>query len=568
MSLNTRLLKSGLGLLISFIFSITTQTALANTAPDPTQPAVIKILGVNDFHGQISTGRRINNRPVGSAAVLAAYLKQAQKSTPDSTLFALMGDQVGASPPASGLLHDEPSILFFNSLANEHCHTQLRMDPQCNMVATVGNHEFDKGQQAMFTLMYGSDAPPTDAWISLPHYPGASFPFVSANILDAKTQQPLFPPYVIKEVQGVRIAFIGAILKNAPAVILPTKIEGIQFTDEAEAINRYLPEIKAKGVNTIVVIIHQGGYQAPYEGPTKEDTKVEGSIVDIVKQLDDSIDVVMTGHTHQFVNAFINNLHGKRILVTQANSYSTSFAEVTLTIDRKTDAVLKKSAKIIATFADQWPGTSPDQPTEKLINLAEEKTAPIINSQIGILKENITKSVNAAGESSLGDLITDAARHMMHADLAVINPGGMRADLYAGKLTWGHLYAAQPFSNYIVKLTLSGADIYNLLEQQWNNQYKPTVLQISGFTYQYDSSKPVGNRIIAVYYNNQPLIKDKLYNVATNDFLAGGGDGFSVMKKGKIIETGGTDLEALIQYIKTLPQPISVAIDGRIKQVR
>lgn len=521
---------------------------------------MIKILGVNDFHGQISAGRFSDNRPVGSAPILAAYLRQAEKEAEGHTLFALIGDQVGASGPSSSLLNDEPSILFFNTLTNAHCNKNSILDARCNIVATIGNHEFDKGKQVMFDLIFGTDKPPTDSWIPLPHYPGAVFPYISANIVDADTNKPLFPPYVIKQVAGVPIAFIGAIFKNAPATIKQENIKGIKFLDEIEAINRYIPEIKGQGVHIIIVLLHEGGNQTPYEGDTREDTEVQGDIINFVQQLDDAVDVVMAGHTHQFLNAFLLNQHGVKILVTQAKSYSSDFAEVTLLIDPKNLSVIKKSAQIVTTFADQGPGTFPDEKAQKLVQLAEEKVNPIINQYVGTSETNLTKIGSPAGESNLGNLIADAFRNRFHADMAFIGPHSFRNDLLAGKITWGMLYSVLPFANDVVKLTLTGDNIYEILEQQWVSYTR--ILQISGITYSYDLTKPLGQRIVSVYQNNQPLQREKTYTVAADDFLV-----MTTLKKGQIIERGERALDVLINYIKDLPQPFSATIEGRIKQV-
>jgi 5'-nucleotidase len=550
------------------IVCISLLPTLTEAAPAPVEhanPVVIKILGINDFHGQISVGRRINNRPVGGAAVIAAYLKNAQQGFENNTLLTFMGDQVGASTPASGLLHDEPAILFLNTLANKFCNATTRMDPQCNMVATVGNHEFDKGPQALFDKIYGTDKLPTDSWIPLPHYPGASFPYISANIVNEKTGENIFPPYVIKKVNGISIAFIGAIVKNAPDVIIPSGIIGVKFLDEAESINRYIPEIKAQGAHIIVVIIHEGGRQNSYTGDTRENTKVEGRIVDIVKQLND-VDVVMAGHTHSFLNAYLPNNNGKQTLVTQGNSYSSDFAEVTLTVDKDTQTALKKSARIITAYADQVPGTLPDQDAAKIVKLAEDKVEPIVTEQVGTSQTDLQKNGNGAGESNLGNLIADAMRSGMQADIAFMNAGGIRTNVYAGKVTWGNLYAVQPFGNIVVKMSLTGADIRELLEQQWTTE-RANVLQVSGLNYSYDANKPIGSRVVAVNHDGKPLQDDRTYIVATNDFLAYGGDHFTALRHGKILLEGDTDLTVLVNYVKQLQQPFTMTIEGRIKKV-
>jgi 5'-nucleotidase len=533
------------------------------------KPITITILGINDFHGQVSTGRKTNSRPVGGASVLASYLKQGKPELAENTIVAFSGDLVGASPPASGLLNHEPSILFFNSLGNAYCQPSNRMEAKCNVVATLGNHEFDRGQKTMFDLINGANTPPKDKWFPIEIYPGASFPYISANIVNESTGKNLLAPYVIKNVNGVKIAFIGAITKDAPKVILSKKIQGIKFLDEAEAINHYVPEIKAKGADIIAVVIHEGGEQTPYQGATRQDTQVKGRITEIVKHLDDSIDLVLAGHTHSFVNAYLPNQHGKEILVTEAYSYSMGYAEVTLSVDSKNHTIVDKSARIITPYADQAPGNLPDVKSAKIIKFAEDSILPTVTAFLGTLQNDLYKKGNELGESSLGNLIADSFRIGLHADIGMVNPGGIRSDLLAGKVTWGNAYAVQPFSNVAGVLKLSGQDIYDLFEQQWTHE-KTIILQISGLNYFYDLNKPLGQRIVAIFKDKQPLQRDKVYSIATNEFLAGGGDGFTVMQRGIFVpaeDADDTDLQIMVKHIKSLPQPFTSVIDGRISKI-
>lgn len=520
------------------------------------KPITIKILGINDFHGQISKGIKVNQKAVGSGPVLAAYIKNAQIGYENSSLITLMGDQISASPPASGLLNDEPTILFLSTLANKACRADDRMNPHCNMVATIGNHEFDKGQPALLEKIYGSDKSPFQQWIDLPRYPGASYPHVSANIVDEKTNQPIFPAYVIKEVKGVKIAFIGAILKDATEVVVPNSTKGLMFLDEATTINHYAKEVKLQGADIVVVIIHQGGYQKPYEGSTQINTTVKGKIVDIIKELDNDVDLVMSGHTHDFTNAYLPNKQGKQVLLTEANSYSASFAEVVLTIDRKTKALLNESARIITTYADACPLATDNLPGTRITQLAEEKVAPMFKEKVAELQADLVKKVNGAGESDLGDFVADAMHHEANTDMAIMNPGGLRANLAAGKITYGHLYAVQPFGDTVLKISLTGQDIYDLLEQQWTPN-NTIFLQISGLSYQYDMSKPISNRIVKVYHEGVELNRSQIYTIATNYFLFKGGDGFTAMTRGQFIAEVDKDLNVLIRYLKSLPQPVN-----------
>ncbi len=550
------------------LFLIHNSLSFANPIPQSPEKSTvqIKLLGINDFHGQISVGKLVKNEPVGGAAVLAAYLQEAQSGMKESTVITLMGDVVGASPPTSGLLNDEPSILFINSLGNQHCRPDSRMDPLCNIVATVGNHEFDRGQKAMFELMYGSHKPPKDEWFPLPFYPGAAYPYISANIVDANTHKPLFPPYVIKSVNNIPVAFVGAVLKKAADSMFPANAEGVSFLDEAESINHYIPEIKAQGVHVIIVLLHEGGNQAPYDGETKKGSNVNGDIKKIAWEIDDGVDVIMGGHTHQFLNAYLPNKNGKDILVTQANSYSAAYAEVTLQVNLKTKTVIEKYARIITTYAKKWPGTNHDEKILHLVQLAEDKVDPIVNSYIGTAQIDLLKKQNEDGESNLGNLIADAFKQIMGAEIGLTNPSGLRDDIQAGEIKWGQIFSTLPFANHIVTVTLTGQDLYDLFEQQWMGSYI-NMLQISGINYSYDPTKPLGHKIIAIHYQNKPLDKNKVYTIATSDFMASGSGVFSVMKRAKMIKVGDKDHETAIAYIKQLPQPFKVGIEGRIKKV-
>lgn len=547
-------------------FMILPLTAAIFAAPVHAETVTLKILGINDFHGQISAGHILKNRPVGGAAVMAAYLRDAARGNEKNTVITLMGDVVGASIPASALLDHEPTILFLNTLANSSCSFADKMAPACNIVATIGNHEFDRGQHTIFDLYHGSNQPPKNHWINLPTYPGASFPAISANIIDDKTGKPMFTPYVIKKINGIPVAFVGAILKHAASSMQPENAQGITFLDEADAINHYLPEIRKQGVSTVIAIMHEGGDSYTYEGQTRENTKVNGSINDIVSRLDDGVDVVMAGHTHRFLNAYLPNHNGHPVLVTQADSYSAAFADVTLHVDRDSKRVLDKSARIVYTFADQYPGTSPDPDAAEIVKLAETSVAPVVNQKIGTLTNDLSRTPNTAGESSLGNLIADAFRDAAHADIGITNGTSIRANLNAGTVTWGALYSVQPFENPVVKMTLSGQDILDLLIEQWTGEHK-NILQISGMTYVYDEKLPLPSRIISAQINGAPIDPAKTYTIGVNTYLAYGGSGFKVFKRGKIIERGTTDLQTLITYIQSLPQPFTAKIDGRIKSI-
>lgn len=537
----------------------------------------VKLLAINDFHGQLSAGRFVASRPVGSAPVLAAWLKAAQAGREEQTILIHAGDHVGATPPASALLQDEPAITFLNQLANDHCrYPERERNPgreertewhaKCNLVGTLGNHEFDEGVTEMQRLLNGGNHA-NGPFLENP-WRGARFPYISANVVDAVTSKPILPAYVIKKIDGMPIAFIGAVLKATPTIVTPSGVAGVRFLDEADAINAYIPELRRKNVRAIVVLIHQGGRQNTYSGATVPGAPaVTGDIVDIVTRLHDEVDVVVSGHWHSFSNALLNNQNGKPILVTQAFSSGTAYGDIDLEISRASRDVVAKSAAIVTTWADTGAGLAPDAAVAQLTAAAEAKVAPLVNQVIGIAAGDITRSENTAGESALGNLIADAQRAALGTDFGFMNPGGIRADLAAGEITWGELFTVQPFGNSLVKMDLTGQQIYDLLNQQWAGQPFARVLKTSGLTYQWDNALPVGNRVLAVYRNGALIDRAATYSVTVNSFLADGGDNFTVLRNGTNRVGGPVDLDALIAYIQNLPQPFAAAIENRIQRI-
>lgn len=543
-------------------------TAQTVTAARPGDgPVPVQLLAINDFHGQLSAGRLVTSRPVGSAGVLKAYIDAAQAGQEDHTFILHAGDHVGASPAASALLQDEPAISFLNLFANRYCNIG-RDYPRCNVVGTLGNHEFDEGKKEMLRLIRGGNHPNGPFLERV--YRGARFAYVSANVVNAKTGRPILPPYVIKKVQGIPIAFIGSVLEQTPTIVTPTGVAGLRFLDEADTINSYVPELKRKGVHAIVVLIHQGGRQTTYGGTTDPTrTTITGpDILDIVNRLDDEIDVVVSGHAHSFTNALLPNQNGKKILVTQAFSASTAYGDIDLELDRATGEVISKTASIITTFADVAPGTTPDADATALTAAAEAKVAPLVNQIIGTAMGDILDDQNTAGESALGNFIADAQRAATGTDFAFMNPGGIRADLLAGDVTWGELFTIQPFGNTLVKLNMTGQQIYDVLNQQWAApQPFPRILQISGLTYTWDNALPANARIVEVRKGGVAIDKSAVYTVTANNFIAAGGDNFTVFTQGTNQIGGPVDLDALISYIESLAQPFSAVIEGRITRL-
>jgi 5'-nucleotidase len=528
----------------------------AREAPESVE---IQLLGLNDFHGQLEPGRRFQGRPVGGAAVLAAHLRAASAAFPERSLIVHAGDWVGASPPSSALLQDEPSLELLNLLGNRACSRRAPRNPRCNLVAALGNHEFDEGVDELLRLLRGGDHARGPF---LAPYRGVNFPYLAANVIDTRTNRPLIGASLIKQLGPVRIGVIGAVTEDTPTLVPAAGIRFVRFVSAAEAINREVRKLKRQGIETIVVTVHKGGTQEPYAGATRPDVSgpAEG-ITDLIAALDDEVDVVISGHAHAFTNALMKNAHGQAILVTQAGSAGSAYADIRLRLDARGE-VVAKSARILPTWADEGPGLTPAEDVAALVERAKARVAPLTSRVVGEMRLALPVELNQFGESALGNLIADAQRASEDADVAFMNAGGIRTALDAGPVTWGELFAIQPFANTLISMDLSGAQIVRALEQQWSGT--PThFLEVSGLRYRWDPAKPPGQRVHSVTIGAAALSAERVYRVVVNNFLASGGNGFTVFDEGKNRRVGAVDLDALVAFLTTHAAPSS-AIEGRI----
>ncbi len=470
----------------------------------------------------------------------------------DNTIFVAAGDLIGASPFLSAMFHDEPTIELLSMMGLG--------------IAAVGNHEFDEGKDELKRMQNGG-CHPVDGCQGPHPFAGAKFHYLAASTLDKSTGKTLFPPYEIKEFEGIPVAFIGLTLKGTANIVSPPGVAGLEFRDEAETVNALVPELKARGIQAIVVLIHEGGYPT---GGYNECPNISGAIVDIVKKFDRAVDVVISGHTHQ---PYVCEIDGR--LVTSADKYGTIVTAIDLKIDRTTrDVVSAKADNVIV----RTGAYAKDADQTALLASYDALAAPLANRPAGAITQTLWHRPNRAGESVLGDIIADAQLAATQpaatgsAVIAFTNPGGIRTEIAGksdGTVSYADIFASQPFRNQLVTLTLTGAQIKDVLEQQWSDPKLPRILQVSkGFSYAWDAARPNGEHIIAerMALNGQTIDPAANYRVTVNSYLSVGGDGFSNLKQGTAPLVGVYDIDALYGYFEANSPVVPTAAD-RIQRI-
>ena len=523
----------------------------------------LRILAINDFHGYLRPspgGIRIADPAdktkkimveAGGAEHMATLVKQLREGH-KNTIFVAAGDLIGASPLLSAMFHDEPTIESLSMMGLA--------------VASVGNHEFDEGKDELLRMQNGG-CHPTDKCQGPHPFPGAKFHYLAASTVETDTGKTVFPAYEIREFEGIPVAFIGLTLKGTPNIVSPVGVAGLEFKDEADTVNALVPELKARGVEAIVVLIHEGGFPT---GDYNECPGISGPIVDIVKKFDRAVDVVISGHTHQ---AYVCDIDGR--LVTSGDKYGTIVTAIDLKLDPATRDIVSARADNIIVRTGAY-AKDPEQTA--LLEAYDKVAAPIANRRAGSITETLSRTPNDAGESVLGDIIADAQLAATRAAanggavIAFTNPGGIRTDIAKkedGAVSYADVFASQPFRNQLVTLTLTGKQIKDMLEQQWLDPKRPRILQVSkGFTYTWDNARPYGERVMAdrMSLNGRPIDPAASYRVTVNNYLSVGGDGFTVLKEGTAPQFGGYDVDALYAYFQA-NSPIAPTAADRIARI-
>ncbi|WP_088011978.1 bifunctional 2',3'-cyclic-nucleotide 2'-phosphodiesterase/3'-nucleotidase [Gottfriedia acidiceleris] len=499
----------------------------------PKENVKVQLLGLNDLHGQLDTDTKVtlNGQEVfaGSMEYTAAAMKQREATNPN-TLLVHAGDMIGGSPLISALFQDEPTVEVMEAMGFD--------------VGTLGNHEFDEGISELKRMINGGEHPK-----GTKGYDGMNFPIIAANAYDTATGQLITQPYTIKEVGGKKIGFIGVVTQETPTMIVRKGNETLEIRDEVEAINHYTDILKKQGIEAIVVLAHN---------PTLQTGKADlYDASDIAEKVDDEVDVIFAAHNHVFNDKVVDNK-----LIVQAYSYGSAFSDVDLELDAVTGEIVNKEAEIVTVYQKDY---TPDPTISAIMKKYEDLIAPIKAEIVGDSMQTLPKgypSSETIGDFALGNLIADGMKAAMNADFAMMNGGGVRAQLDAGLVTFGDLFAIQPFGNVLNKVMLSGQDIETVLNNQITE--KGLDFHIAGFKYTWDSTT---KKVVDIFLpNGNKIDPNKEYSVVVNNYMYGNIK-YGIGELSTNLEIGPEDLQATVDYVKSLSKPFNYEVEGRIKKV-
>ena len=556
------------------------------------------LLGINDFHGGLEVASGSSGRvstadgdvSAGGSAYLARHLQQLRKDARErgsKHLTVAAGDLIGATPLLSAAFYDEPTIEAMNL---------MKLD-----MVSVGNHEFDAGWKNLLRLQNGGCVPYLDrvenkVSCADGSFDGADFDYLAANVKFTETGENVLSPYKIvkygKKAKKVKIGFIGMTLEDTPNIVTKEGVEGLTFQDEVETVRELMPVMRKKGVKAIVVLLHEGG-----RGTDSTDfngcTDVTGPGRDIAEQLPAAVDMVISGHTHQAYNCTVADPKGDPRLFTSAGHVGRLVSELTFKINRRTKDVVRPKARAENHIVTNSDGTNPMPTLLALIDKYLELVAPIADRVIGELDgvTQLSRTPDADGDSELGNLIADSQLADPSTipdggatpEIAFMNPGGIRADLIAnddGEVTYGAAFTVQPFSNYVVSMDLTGQQVMDVLNEQWNgrNETSNKILQVAGLSYTYDQSLADEDGVDALVDGSVMVDLDRdgtfeseidptaTYRVVANSFLADAGDGFDTFGDATDKYFGGLDIDSLSEYLSA-NSPYAPTATDRISSV-
>lgn len=512
----------------------------STVVPDTT---TIQVLGINDFHGRIEA-----NGEEAGAAVLAGAVNELRAANPN-TFFVSAGDNIGASTFTSFSQEDTPTIDALREAGLD--------------VSAVGNHEFDRGFADLTERV-------------LPGYGGKQFG-LGANVYDAATGEPALDEYYVEDIDGVRVGFIGTVTESTPSAVSPAGIEGLEFGSQLEAANRVATQLKdgddANGEADVLVLLTHDGSETDDCATIATEATTYG---ELVRGADAGIDAILSGHTHQQYNCSfaVEGWEGRERPVLQSGQYGTTLDQVEIEVNRA-------DATIVSVTSDLLPLTEQVGEENRPLYEADPEVAAIVAAATETAEEagavvvgSITADILRGGEngsdrgveSSLGNLVADVQLWATSngafggepAQIALMNPGGLRADLLYGEdgsVTYREVASVQPFGNTLFTMDLTGAQLKQVLEEQWqpegSSRSKLHLGVSEGFTYEYDPAAARGEHILSMNFQGEPIADDQVFRVTANSFLAAGGDNFTTLAEGaNRADTGQIDLIAAVEYFE------------------
>ncbi len=520
----------------------------ATSTTAPAHLVQVELVTLNDFHGNLEPSKYVWDSVNGGGAhtieaggidTIGAALQAWRRDDPQLLLVGA-GDLVGASPAISSMWADEPTIVAMNMLG-------LR-------ASSVGNHEFDAGRVELLRQQGGGcKSPRADKACKYEaSFGGAKFSYLAANVIDTATRKPVLPAYKIETAHGVKIAFIGTVLQGTAESALASGIAGLEFIDEADAINRQLPELRRQGVGVFVALVHQGGTTVEkFDQP--DCSKLTGPVTEIVKRLDPAVRLVVSGHSHK---GYTCQVDGRT--VTQSDMGGHVLGRIALTVDTTTNTLKDIRARQEVMVPGKWPK---DPQLAAYLETARARSAALLAQPVARLAvASVVRTRNDSGESALGDLVADSvlqAGRPFGVQIGFMNNGGMRQDLDTDndRASVGQTRMVLPFGNTLVVMNLKGWQILDLLEEQWSGGREETrgLLQVSdGFTYRWDARRGDGSKVVpgSARLNGKPIERETTYRVMVNNFLAEGGDGFPTFANGRNrSNTGIRDIDAFNDYL-------------------
>ena len=513
----------------------------------PGQLVNVQVLQFSDFHGHLEPEGGYGGAAylAGLADSLSAQFEDENKRA--ASFLVSSGDSIGGSTFASGLFHDEGTIEVLNAMGLT--------------AQAVGNHEFDEGVAELMRIVNGGNHA-DGQYLDYP-YPGTNFPYLAANVVWKDSGEPILPAYTIEKVKGVNVGFIGVVTDDTPVLVSPGGIEQVSFLDEAETLNKYAAELQAQGVEAIVALVHEGGYdEGTYPDViTKEDVNagcdtLTGPIVDINDNTTSAVDVLLTGHTHNGFACLLPDPDGELRAVNGPGDWGRVLSETTFTVDKRTKDVVRETLEVENHVVD----ANAIVPNAQVAEIVAKWTAMadvMAQEVIGSAAEPITGDAGGDRgiETPMANLVADAilwGTQDAGGQIAFMNVGGVRASLDAGDITYEEAYNVAPFGNLLVTLDMTGAQIEAVLNQQYNPDRSRAMLALGvseGFTYTWDATT---NSVVpgSMMLNGTPIDPNATYKVSTLSFLAEGGDAFTAFTEGTNLVGGPEDLANLVAYIQ------------------